>query len=316
MQTPPMHGSVMLISAAACWGIGTVITKDALGGFAPLTLLTVQLAASIAILLILAGLLGARLAYTPGLGRLAALGVLNPGLAYTLGLLGLTHVTASLSVLVWALEPALIFVLAHQFLGDRTTRRSQLALAFALSGVALVVYQPGARGDALGIALVFSAVATCAAYTVITRRMLADDDSLTVVLAQQVTALGLAVAVLTLVHVSGGYALRPDGGHQAWIAAIASGGLYYGLAFWLYVGGLRHTTASIAGSYLALIPVFGLAAASLYGDRLTSAQWVGAVLVIAGVAGVVFTGRRPGSRGSVTMPRPVGTPSAKSRGRA
>lgn len=40
-----------------------------------------------------------RLARSPGLLRLGALGVLNPGLAYALSLLGLAHITASLSVL-------------------------------------------------------------------------------------------------------------------------------------------------------------------------------------------------------------------------
>ena len=40
------------------------------------------------------------------LHRLAALGVLNPGVAYALGLIGLTSITASLSVLLWALEPS------------------------------------------------------------------------------------------------------------------------------------------------------------------------------------------------------------------
>jgi drug/metabolite transporter (DMT)-like permease len=220
------------------------------------------------------------------------LGVLNPGVAYTLGLLGLTRTSASLSVLLWALEPAFIFLLAHLFLGDRTTRRSQLALACALSGVVLVVYRPGASGDALGIALLVAGVSTCAAYTVISRRILADHESLSVVVAQQVVALGFAVAVVIGVQILEGNAVHADGKASAWAWAVASGGLYYGIAFWLYLGGLRRTTASVAGSYLALIPVFGLAAAAVAGDRLSLAQWAGAVLVVTGVAGVVTSERR------------------------
>jgi drug/metabolite transporter (DMT)-like permease len=299
MNTRISSGPVMLIGAAACWGVGTVITKEALGGFAALTLLVVQLVSSIAILLVLARVLGIRPTYRPGIGRLTALGVLNPGLAYTLGLLGLTRTSASLSVLLWALEPAFIFVLAHLFLGDRTTRWSQLALACALSGVVLVVYQPGAGGDALGIALLVAGVTTCAAYTVISRHLLADSESVSVVVGQQLVALVFAAAALVAVQTLDGDALRADGSTTAWAWAVASGGLYYGIAFWLYLGGLRLTTASVAGSYLALIPVFGLAAAAALGDRLTLAQWAGALLVVAGVAGVIrsdrrrTTGRRP-----------------------
>ena len=46
---------------------------------------------------------------SPLLGRL---GLLNPGAAYALSLLGLTTITASLSVLLWALEPLMILFLA------------------------------------------------------------------------------------------------------------------------------------------------------------------------------------------------------------
>lgn len=44
--------------------------------------------------------------------RLSLLGVLNPGLAYALSIAGLAHVTASVSVLLWAIEPILILALA------------------------------------------------------------------------------------------------------------------------------------------------------------------------------------------------------------
>lgn len=40
--------------------------------------------------------------------QLGAIGILNPGLAYTISLLGLTQTTASNSALLWAAEPILI----------------------------------------------------------------------------------------------------------------------------------------------------------------------------------------------------------------
>ncbi len=54
---------------------------------------------------------------------------------------------------------------------------------------------------------------------------------------------------------------------------VPRGGLrlvYYGLAFWFLVAGLRGVPASIAGSFFPLIPVFGLAAGYLAGDRLSN----------------------------------------------
>ena len=73
--------------------------------------------------------------------------------------------------------------------------------------------------------------------------------------------------------------------------------MYYGGAFAFYVSGLRRVTAASAGAVLPLIPVWGLGAAFLAGDRLTPAQWAGASLVALAVLaiGVIESTRlRPG----------------------
>ncbi len=71
---------------------------------------------------------------------------------------------------------------------------------------------------------------------------------------------------------------------QQWLAAAVSGVLYYGLAFWFYLAGLRHVSASMAGSFITLVPVFGVGAGYLAGERLTAQQWLGAVVVIVAMA--------------------------------
>ena len=47
--------------------------------------------------------------------------------------------------------------------------------------------------------------------------------------------------------------------------------------------GLRHVTAALAGVFLTLIPVFGVAGAMVVGERLEPRQWVGAIIVVASV---------------------------------
>ena len=272
---------LMLVGAAACWGVGTVLSKQTLErGTAPLTLLVIELAASCTLLIILVGVSGAG-SRGPALPRLAALGVLNPGAAYALGLLGLVSISASMSVLLWATEPVLIVVLAVLVLRERVAAATVVAVAAALTGVVLVVYRPGATGDAGGIALTVGAVAACALYAVLTRRWMLDDSSLVVVLAQQAAALAFALvlAVATTVLGLASVGLPDDAG--TWLLAAASGAIYYGLAFWLFVGGLRGVPASVASTFLPLIPVFGLAAGYLTGDRLVERQWLGAAVVVA-----------------------------------
>jgi probable blue pigment (indigoidine) exporter len=69
------------------------------------------------------------------------------------------------------------------------------------------VYQPGATGQAVGITLTLVSVPCCALYTVLTRRLMLDDSSLNVVLAQQAAALVFALLLATVSR----WPVAPDG---------------------------------------------------------------------------------------------------------
>jgi probable blue pigment (indigoidine) exporter len=289
--------ALALILAAACWGLGTVVSKRAIAEIPPLTLLPIQLGSSLVALALL--MRWRRLPFrdpsaSPVLGRL---GVLNPGLAYALSLLGLVHITASLSVMIWALEPLLILFLATWFLRERIGPSLVALSVVALGGMLLVIYQPGSTGTPLGVALTVAGVACCAMYTVVTRRWIASSDSTAqVVVAQQAYALGLAVVLVAALWLVGG-AVRPESVSPAgWTSAIGSGVLYYGLAYWLYLSALRNVPASIAAVSFYLIPIFGVAGGFLFlGDRLQPSQWAGVVVVLAAIAVILRRTSAPGS---------------------
>src|SRR4051794_25948764 len=162
-----------LILAACCWGLGTVVSKAALDEIPPLTLLPIQLCSSLVILGLLMRRQGIPLrgGASPLLGRL---GLLNPGIAYALSLLGLMTISASLSVLLWALEPLMILFLAGFFLRERITPALVMLSLVAVAGMSLVVYDPSTSGQAVGVALTVAGVACCAAYSVITRRFIPE----------------------------------------------------------------------------------------------------------------------------------------------
>jgi probable blue pigment (indigoidine) exporter len=292
----PLHRVYMLIAAAACWGVGTVITKQVLSDIAPLTLLPIQLAASCVFLTLVSRASRTNITWSPQMRRLSGLGILNPGIAYALGLVGLTSISASMSVLLWATEPVLIVLLAVVALREHVPATLAVPLAVAVLGVLLVVYQPGAAGNAVGVALTLAAVSACALYTVLARRLMLDDASLSIVLVQQAAALGFAVLLVAMGEVVTGRAL--DIGSltpQAWLAGAASGVLYYGLAFWFYLSGLRQVPASVAGSFITLVPVFGVAAGYIVGERLSPVQWLGAMVVVVAVAVVALAQGRTDS---------------------
>ena len=75
-------------------------------------------------------------------------------------------------------------------------------------------------------------------------------------------------------------------------SAIGSGVLYYAGAYWFYLGALRHVPASFAALSFYLIPIVGVAAAVLLGERLEPQQWLGAVVVLGAILAIFWLGRR------------------------
>ncbi len=275
---------LLLVAASACWGVGTVLSKLALDrGLAPVVLLTIELAASCSLLVVIIIASTRALPHLPRssqYSKLVGLGALNPAMAYALGLLGLTSITASLAVMIWAVEPVLVAVLAVALLRDRPPVLVAILSTVAIFGTALVLTGSGAHGNWLGVVLTLAAVTACALYTVLTRKLILDDASLVVVLGQQLLALVLVLVWLVVAAaVTAGGALggRPE--PAAVLLAALSGVVYYGLAFASYVAGLRQVSAVTAAAVLPLIPVWGLVAGFLAGDRLAPIQWFGAAVV-------------------------------------
>ena len=108
-------------------------------------------------------------------------------------------------------------------------------------------------------------------------------------IVQQLAAFCFAVAVLGVSNVwLDPFPLTQVSG-TAWASAIVSGVLYYAVGFWLYLLGLRQTSASTAGSFLNLIPFFGIGAGFiLLGESFTGEEWLGAALIVGSTALVLL----------------------------
>ena len=281
-----------LIAAAACWGLGSVAAKRAVAELPPTALLVIQLSASASVL---AGVRRLSRRRTPGAAmRFGLLGLLNPGLAYLLGLAGLATITVGLSVLLWALEPVLIVLFAWALISERISPRTGVLSAVAVAG-AVLAGSAGTEGvNVAGVLLTVAAVACCAVYTVASAAWMKTESSLAIVAAQQWFALGFAVLVL-IAHAGWGDGVRLTAVSPiAWANAIESGVVYYGLAFWAYLTGLRHTTAAGAAVFLNLIPLFGVLGGRVFlGEPVTIRRLVGAGIVVVAVVGVSRAVPRP-----------------------
>jgi drug/metabolite transporter (DMT)-like permease len=143
----------------------------------------------------------------------------------------------------------------------------------------------------LGDALLIGGVLCAAAYVVKSSRLASVTEPLSALIAQQGVAVLLAAGMVAI------FGARPLAVQhvvaQGWVLAVASGIVQYACAFWFYLWALKGLSASVAGLYLSLIPVFGLLVAiPALGDHLTAVQWLGATLIIGSV--MVLTWVRDG----------------------
>jgi drug/metabolite transporter (DMT)-like permease len=61
--------------------------------------------------------------------------------------------------------------------------------------------------------------------------------------------------------------------------------MYYAMAYWLYLHGLRAMPAGRAGNFFNLIPIFGIVTAYLFlGERLNLVQGIGATIILLSVS--------------------------------
>jgi len=279
-----------MVIAAACWGFATVMSKGVLPYFAPLTLIVIQLTSSTVFLWSALAAKRARIPLNHSIFRSALLGLLSPGLADTISLIGLSMTTASMSTLIWDFQPIVILVLAFLILRERITRRLGAFSFLATLGVVLVAgVGLNAQGHniLLGNLLTLLGVFICSTYFVLTSRIASTMDALPLVALQQTVSWVFVLAIwpteLMQSPAQNLLAISPT----VWFWAIISGVLYYGLAFWLYIRGLKKVPASLAGFFINLLPVFGVSAAYIFlGERLTPIQWVGAILILFAVGSI------------------------------
>ncbi len=208
-------------------------------------------------------------------------------------LYGVSMTSAVSAGIILAAIPAVVAVQSRIFLGERITGRTQVAIALAAGGIALLAWSRGNPSVSdesadgafsrawLGNLLVFGAVLCEAAYAVIGKR-------LTGVLGpRRITAL-INLWGLVLVTPFGAWAAMSfDFGAvtpAAWGLLV-----FYALAasvwtVWLWMTGLRHVPASHAGVFTVMLPVAATAVGvGVLGETLGGLQALALGLSLAGV---------------------------------
>lgn len=204
------------------------------------------------------------------------------------------HTGAGLASVLGNTGPLLVIVLAAIFLGERITPGKVTALVLATGGVGLIA-MPSAGSSAswhpTALALPLLAASSRAAESVIVKGMQLGRC------AVAVAAWQFLLASVALASLAAG--IEPQS-VTVWtmefamlLALLAGGSTAAATALWYWL--IQREEVSRISLVLFLVPVAGLVlGTALFGERITSVQTAGIVLVFAGVAAAaLLQNRRP-----------------------
>ncbi len=277
--------SIAIIISAACWGLGTVMSRDLLDTLSPPGLLVIQLTASLFFLLLLS------LRDSPWKkfdGRFCVIslsGLLEPGFTYVVGLIGLGLTTAGNASIIGATEPIITVLLAWICFGNRPSRKLFTCITVAFIGLILVSWNDIAhirQMNMLGDGLILLSTILASGYTIVSSRFTKDYTAATLATGQQTVGLIFAIIVFLLASLFG---FEPKTANpltwQIFIYAAISGIVQYAISFWLYLYSLRYLSIGKASLWLTVTPIFGLTGAMLWlGERPEGLVFFGAILII------------------------------------
>lgn len=202
---------------------------------------------------------------------------------------GVKRLSASESSIIIGTIPVVTMVAERIFLRSKLSWRAWVGAVLSLGGVVLIVAGTGGGTSSIPGFLYMGLAALCwVVYAFITRKISGRYGQVAVTFWQ--TLFGLAGFVP--------FALAESGSWKMPSTAAVLNILYLGifcsaLGYWFYIMALDSLGPGASSVFINLIPVVSVIAAFfILGDRLTSGQWIGAAVAIAGVYLATMPSRR------------------------
>ena len=281
-------GGLYMALAASIWGGMYVVSKVLLQNIEPLALVWLRYVVALCALAIsiLATEQSWRVSWRHFL-LVIVIGVVGYAVSIWTQFLGTKLSTAQMGAMITSATPAFMVVFGRMILGERVTVRKGVSIGLATVGVLLIVGIGGfSHSYQLGGVILFVAALTCALMSVVVKLVPNDYSQLTVTFYAILVAIVCITptAVNQLIHVSPSTWVQPS---------LWSGVLYLGVvstsgAFFLWNKGLQLVDASSGGLYFFFQPLVGTFLGWLIlGEVVGLSFWVGALLILIGVAIVV-----------------------------
>ena len=222
----------------------------------------------------------------PSTFLLVLLAFANAAVAFGAMYLAAGRAEAAVASILAGGQPLVLVAAGWAFFGERTSARTIAGLAVAMAGVALVATTSSGTTSPEGIALSLLATAAPAAGTVLMRRIGPSIDLLVTTSVQFLLGGTILVAVSALIEPWARLSWAPGVLIGLLILGVLGTGIAYVAWFWL----LGRTSFVNLGTALFLVPVVGVVAGIVTGDRPAPVELGGIVAVLVGMAIVSVRG--------------------------
>ncbi len=294
----------VLILLGAIWGASYYFIKIGGAEIPPLTFVAARTMIAAFALLIVLRLRGEGLPRTrAGWMPLAAMGIFNGVIPYTLITWGELHISSGLAAILTAAMPLFTVILAHFWTQDeRLTPSRVFGIIVGFFGVVILFLPELRRGMQIEfwgeIAVIFAA-ASYAVATLVARRYL-HGVSHVAAATGQLSSAALVTIPLSLA-IDNPLALRPSLGAFGALLVLALLGTAF--AYVLYYWLVEHTGATRTALVTYLIPITGVMwGALLLSEAVELEALVGLVLIIIGIG---FVNRQAAPRKTPLVMAPV-----------
>jgi drug/metabolite transporter (DMT)-like permease len=283
MQWIKMYGAIVL--AMIFWSFSFIWTKIAIESFPPVTLVSLRLFLASILLFTYAKITGKfQLLRRQDLKWFLLLAFFEPFLYYMGETYGLTMIDATSASVIIATIPLFAPVLAWFLLKEKISWTNILGIIVTVSGVLLVIYQPGSNlnTDFWGITLMFLAVFAAVFYTTTLRKISLHYKTVNVILYQSLFGLLYFIPVYGLVDLP--HILNLKISAKSLEALMMLTIFASVLAFVLFAWVVRKIGIAKTNVFVNLIPVFTAVFSWLIlNERMNIVQWTGIIIVVSGL---------------------------------
>ncbi len=197
----------------------------------------------------------------------------------------LSRIPASVNAFLINTSVVYISLLAAVFLRERIPLIRILAIALALMGVVLVVFNRGFRleraAPLLGCLFSILGAIAFAIYSVFGKKLLQRNDPINVV---AIAVFSGAVLLSIFTRFSIGYSSLVNIGGKTWLLTILLGATMIGLAYPMWFLSLRRLPASHVSVYLYMTPLFAVLLSFLIlHETFGWLFWIGGLLILGGI---------------------------------